>query len=135
VVWFIWNDDFLTGTSEIDEQHRRLVALIDEFYGELRKAEPHESLERLLRGLVDYTRYHFATEEGYMRRAGYPRLKEHVAQHAAFVEKIEDVVNRLVKGELVLSLEVTAYLREWLSHHILGVDKELGRFLAAHDAQ
>ena len=131
MVWFEWNDDFLTGTAEIDEQHRRLVALIDEFYGALRATGPHAGIERLLGGMLQYTRYHFGTEERYMRAHEFPGLAAHVAQHESFIQKTQDMAIRFGKGEMVLSLEITGFLREWLSQHSLGVDKELGRFLAA----
>jgi hemerythrin len=129
--WFTWDDDFLTGTAEIDEQHRRLIALIDEFYKALGRTEPRAAIERLLRGLLEYTNYHFSTEERYMRQVQYPDLQAHLAQHEAFADKMQDVAERFFKGDLVLSLEITQFLRDWLSGHILGVDKRLGQFLAS----
>jgi hemerythrin len=134
MVWFDWNDNFVTGTGDIDEQHRRLVTLIDEFYDALGKTEPDKGIGRLLRGLLDYTQYHFSTEERYMRLYAYPLREMHVAQHNAFVEKIQDIDRRFSNGELVLSFAITGYLREWLTKHILVVDKELGRFLASRQA-
>jgi hemerythrin len=128
--WFNWSDDFLTGTHDIDEQHRRLVALVDEFYSALGQSDANLALGRLLYGLLEYTRYHFSTEERYMMACKYPDAEHHVGQHAMFVAKVQDISNQFNKGEVVLSLAITAYLRDWLSQHILGADKRLGRFLA-----
>jgi len=131
---FEWNDSFLTGIGEIDEQHRRLVALIDEFYGTMQTTAPQAAMVRLLRGVLEYTRTHFATEEGWMRKYSYPGLDAQIAQHAHFVEKVQNITDRFIRGELVLSLELTGFLRDWLSQHILGTDQEMGQFLIARGA-
>jgi hemerythrin len=130
--WFTWTDEFLTGTADIDEQHRRLVGLIQDFYDALagRAARSHDALARLLAGLVQYTRYHFSTEERYMSGYDYPDREGHVAEHAGFIAKVQDIHARFDQGEMVLSLTVTTFLRDWLSQHILGADQRLGRFLA-----
>ena len=47
----------------------------------------------------------------------------------------EDTAATAPPGELVLSLEITGFLRDWLSQHILGMDKQMGQFLAAHGAR
>ena len=135
MAWFDWDETFVTGIAEIDEQHHRLVALIDQFYGQMRTTEPQAGLVRLLRGVLEYTRTHFAAEEGWMRQYSYPGLEAQIAQHTHFVEKVQNVTDRFIRGELVLSLEVTGFLRDWLAHHILGMDKEMGRFLAARGAR
>jgi hemerythrin len=134
MAWFTWDDSFLTGIGEIDEQHRRLVALIDEFYDRMQTTTPQAGLVRLLRGVLEYTRTHFETEERWMRQYSYPGLAAQLAQHARFVEKAQNVTDRFVRGELVLSLELTGFLRDWLSQHILGMDREMGRFLVARGA-
>jgi hemerythrin len=130
MTWFTWSDDLLTGTDDIDEQHRRLVAMVDEFYAALGRSDANAALDRLLHGLLEYTRYHFSTEERYMITHKFPDVEQHVAQHAAFIAKVQDVSDRFTRGEPVLSFVITTYLRDWLSQHILGADKQLGRFLA-----
>jgi hemerythrin-like metal-binding protein len=130
---FEWCDDFLVGVAEIDEQHRRLIEMIGSFYEALREKKPaSEALAALLDGLVEYTRYHFATEERLMARSGFPASKDHREQHARFVRTVGDLVARVSSGQLVLSLEATSFLREWLVNHILKSDKALGRHLVAH---
>ncbi len=130
-----WTPDLAVGIAEIDEQHHRLVALIDEFYGSIRETPPREGVAHLLSGMADYTRYHFDAEERLMREHAYPGLDAQVVQHNHFVDKVEDVARRFGTGQLVLSLEVTAFLRDWLSQHILGADKAMGQYLVAHGAR
>jgi hemerythrin len=130
---FVWSDELLVGVAEIDEQHRRLVEMIGTFYAALREKKPtKQALAELLAGLVDYTHYHFATEERLMARSAYPASRDHTEQHAQFVSTVGSLMDRLSSGQLVLSLEATSFLREWLVNHILKTDKELGRHLVAH---
>jgi hemerythrin len=135
MAWFEWDDSFLTGVGEIDEQHHQLVALIDGFYGKMRTAAPQAGVVRLLKGMIDYTRSHFETEERWMREYSYPGLDAQIAQHAQFVAKVQDITDRFVTGHMVLSLEITSFLRDWVSQHMLGMDKEMGRFLTARGAR
>jgi hemerythrin len=135
MAWFDWDDSFLIGIAEIDEQHRGLVELVDQFYATMRRSTPQAGLVRLLKGMIEYTRSHFATEERWMREYSYPGLDAQIAQHTHFVEKVQNITDRFIRGELVLSIELTGFLRDWLSQHILGTDQEMGRFLIARGAR
>jgi hemerythrin len=129
---FVWSDEFLVGVPEIDGQHRRLVDMISAFYAALTDKRPaKQALGELLRGLVDYTGYHFATEERLMELSRFPSSEAHRERHADFVRRAGDMMDRFSRGQLVLSIEATAFLREWLTEHILVSDKELGRHLVS----
>ena len=130
---FAWSDRFLVGVSEIDGQHRRLIEMVSAFYAALDGRRPaKQALGELLKGLVEYTRYHFATEERLMALARFPDSQEHRAQHADFTRRVGDLMDRFSRGRLVLSIEATTFLREWLTDHILVSDKALGLHLVSH---
>jgi hemerythrin len=129
---FEWQDRYAVGVTEIDEQHRRLIAAINDFYTGLQYDRSREALTKLLRFLIDYIDMHFKTEEVFMERHAYPGFAEHKRQHQGFVSRVSQMAERYLSGNLLLSLEVTRFLRQWLTEHILGTDKELGLFLTAH---
>jgi hemerythrin-like metal-binding protein len=132
---FAWQDRYRVGVREIDEQHKRLFGMIDAFYGALGAGQPAKpALGALLSGLLDYTRYHFSCEEQLMLQTAFPMARSHRAQHAAFVAKVSDMRERYVSGHLVLSIEATGFLREWLSSHILVLDRQLGDHLTGRKA-
>ncbi len=58
-----WGPAFEIGIRMIDEQHRRLVEMVNEFYRSLRKGTSSADLRALLDGLIEYTTTHFKTEE------------------------------------------------------------------------
>jgi hemerythrin-like metal-binding protein len=111
-----------TGIENIDNQHKRLVEMINAFYSEIDRDSPKDKMLELLKGLKDYTEYHFEDEEALMRAADYPDIREHIAIHKAFVNKISDYQQRFLSGKLLLTLEVTNFIKDWIVKHIMGED-------------
>lgn len=125
----IWRDEYAVGVPEIDEQHRKLIDMISGFYGAIGSGEQaRAALGQLLGSLLDYTRYHFSTEERLMT-ASYPAARSHQEEHDGFVAKVNDMSERFHGGRLVLSIEATSFIRDWLIDHIMKADKELAAHL------
>jgi len=82
-----------------------------------------ERLEELIGGMTDYAKTHFANEEEYMLSINYPELEAHKQLHQEFIDKVNDYTTRLKSGKLILSIEVTNYLKQWLTNHIKGMDQ------------
>lgn len=101
--------------------------MINDFYGHVGK-DAGQAFRELLDSLVAYTQYHFSTEEMYFRRFSYPEAADHIEEHRKFTEKVLDVKERLDRKQLVLSLEITTFLKDWLTHHIKASDKAHGKF-------
>jgi len=126
-----WDDSFSVNVKEIDLQHQKLIDMINEFYSHVGK-NSGQAFRALLDSLVDYTHYHFSTEERYFQRFGYPGAVNHTEMHQEFIDKVSDVGTRLDRGELVISLEMTSFLKDWLTHHIKQVDKAYAQFFNDH---
>ena len=124
-----WDSSIILNVRLIDEQHKELVDLINAFYESIRKKEPDTAILELLQGLLDYTRFHFTDEQDLMRKHNYPGLKHQLEEHKDFIQHISDCHQRISEGKLVVSLEITSYLRSWLIDHIKGTDKLLAEFL------
>jgi hemerythrin-like metal-binding protein len=119
-----WNAQFSVGVPEIDVQHQRIVALINELYDAIESGESEAAVNRTLHALVDYTQTHFLFEERLMREAGYPDYADHVAMHEGLVLKVADLaeMNRQ-DGSVKLGNVLIGFLYDWLTHHILEHDK------------
>ncbi|MBR8536472.1 hemerythrin family protein [Carboxylicivirga sediminis] len=124
----MWTEDLSVNNAVIDNEHKELFALIDNFYKGIKDNSPRERLEELILGLVAYTKTHFANEEDHMRRMNYPNLKEHQMLHKEFIDKTQSYYERLKGGKLILSIEVTNFLKEWLVKHIKGTDQQYAAF-------
>lgn len=126
---FDWKESYSVNIKEIDAQHLKLVELINELYRALLSNNPDDFLGEILDRLVEYAAEHFQTEEDYMRIHGYPEFEPHKKEHEAFVEKIILYHRQYKTGELVLSVAIVNFLKDWLKNHIVGSDKKYTDFL------
>jgi hemerythrin-like metal-binding protein len=117
-----WNDDFSFGQPDIDEQHRRLLALINELYDAVEAGRGKLVVEKTLEDLLQYITTHFKYEEGLLLQARSPNYKEHKEEHDLLTRQVLDILshyhNEQRKSD-VLSAEVLELLKVWLFHHIL----------------
>lgn len=126
---FVWGTEFSVGVREIDEQHLRLVELINQLHEAMLAGSSEKTLEKVFQEAVYYARFHFQWEEALMAAHAYPDLELQRAEHAVFATRAHDFQSRLDTGDARLPLEAVLFLVEWLAGHIQGVDAKLGRFL------
>jgi hemerythrin-like metal-binding protein len=126
-----WNPGFSVGSPVLDQQHKALVALINQLHAAMLKGGLKEDVQRVFSELVYYTESHFKCEEGLMRQAGYPSLAAHQRQHVEFVEKARDLQSQLLAGKFTVSMDLLRFLKSWLSEHILGADQQYAPYLNA----
>jgi hemerythrin len=119
-----WSDDLSIGIHEIDDQHKKLVGLINDLHDAMKSGQAKQALEKTLSELADYAVYHFQVEEKYMEKFRYPEYHSHKLAHAAFVKKVAAFQADYKSGKLGLSLELMHFLRDWLTTHIKGTDRQ-----------
>ena len=124
-----WHPDFSVNVNELDDQHRYLVSLINNLYDAMMNGENREALGKLINQLVIYAAMHFAKEEDYFDRLGYPDTDAHAKAHTAFEKKVTEFEDAFKRGEQDLSIDVMNFLCNWLVGHIKGSDKKYGPFL------
>ncbi|MBS1189481.1 MAG: diguanylate cyclase [Rhodocyclaceae bacterium] len=127
---FVWDELFVTGLDTVDQQHRRLVELVNELSTSLIDGESQDdaALRVVIDKLADYADYHFTEEERLMEEVGVdPRhVTHHVATHRKFVEQVATMWNsRHTMSEPTGAL--LEFLIAWLSFHILGEDQEMAQ--------
>ena len=69
-----WDEGLRLGVEEIDAQHQALLGHCNELVEAIRQGHGAEALGKTMAKLRDYTATHFAAEERYMERIGYPEL-------------------------------------------------------------
>ena len=122
-----WNQRYETGIEVIDDQHRALFAALNDLGEAFRTGTSSAHVDRSLQSLMAYTAEHFETEERYMRERNYPRLAEHLAEHARLVGKARELLERFADGRPV-TLDVAIFLANLLKHHIDQYDLAMARF-------
>ena len=126
---FDWNQNYLINNSKIDNQHKKLVDILNRLYDAMKVGKGNDILSGVIKELIDYTKVHFSEEEKLMIESKYPSYSSHFKEHSAFITKVEAVYKDFNSGKVGLSLELMQFLKDWLSNHILGVDKKFGEFV------
>ncbi len=140
---FTWNESFLTNLPSVDEQHQRLVGLINNL-GELvmsTEAIEPQAFAAIHDAILDYIKLHFGDEESQMVKSRLdPRhLDLHLAEHRSFLNEVVRLGELCEQGDSVLPEQARAlveYLVRWLAYHVLGTDQSMARQVRAiHDGQ
>ncbi len=104
--------------------------MVNELFDGVQAGRGKEVLGPTLDGLVSYTVTHFANEERYMTQHKYPALAAHKAEHDALAKQVAEVQAKYKAGaSAALSMEVMAFLKNWLVKHIMGSDKAYTPFM------
>ena len=126
-----WSDDLSVKISGIDNQHKKLVELINDLHNAMKEGKGKEKLGAILNELINYTKYHFSAEEELMKQKNYPGYQQHKSEHDAFTKKVLEFNDQFVSGSLFMSNEVLVFLKDWLIEHIKGTDKKYSPYLTA----
>jgi hemerythrin-like metal-binding protein len=119
-----WNESYAFAIDEIDEQHKRLVDLINRLHSAMRNRSSQTVLASILDELIQYTEYHFQNEEEIMASAEYADLDAHKEVHRKLVGEVLAFKNRFTAGEATVSMEMMRFLKDWLLNHIHKVDRK-----------
>lgn len=124
-----WKEKFSVGIAEIDAQHQRMFAIMNELNEAMASEKAKDVMEEIIARLVEYTVTHFVTEERLMDQHGFSGISGHKSEHGKFTAKIRDFQNDFNQGRVAMSIDVMHFLIEWLEQHILGTDMEYRDFL------
>lgn len=122
-----WNDDYRTGFEEIDEQHKLLFQMSDDYQIALNAGEGEASYGLLLTAMQLYIRVHFAAEEKCMFRHKCPAGPANKAAHLMFTSNFKDkraAFDRDGFSEADARATMT-FLDKWLAEHIAQIDTKL----------
>ncbi|MCK5883103.1 MAG: hemerythrin family protein [Bacteriovoracaceae bacterium] len=124
-----WSSYLELGIKDVDDQHHKLIDIINKLYDGLFEEHTKEIQLEVLSGLLKYTEEHFKDEEELLRVHNFIDNEEHIKKHKEFTDKIIYYHESITAGKMVMSLDILSYLTEWLTGHIQGIDKEYVAFL------
>jgi hemerythrin len=124
-----WQDKYSTGIMQIDLEHKRLVALINELYEAMNQGKGDEALGKVLNGLASYCRTHFSNEERLMQQHGYPAYTDHKGVHDRLTTKVTGMLKDFQAGKGQSTVQTVNFLKDWLNKHILETDQKYAPFL------
>ena len=126
-----WKDAYRVGINAIDEQHKSLFDIVNRLEGASQGRHDRQVLVLTMQAMSDYIAVHFATEEKYMEQFGYPGLKEHRAQHESCSNKMVTFMIAVNQERPLVGTNMVAFLKDWVTRHILDVDQQMTPFFKA----
>lgn len=134
---FKWGEEFVTGLPEVDNQHQKLVSMVNEL-GEIiaDNSSTRDGLLSMAQKLTEYAYEHFHTEKQIMEQVQLDErhTTSHQGQHAAFLKNVLSIAETLDDDISDISQMLLQYLINWLAFHILGTDQNMARQIATIQA-
>jgi len=124
-----WKDELSVGIDEIDAQHKKWIAIINELHNSIMEGDSLASLEKTVKEVEEYTFFHFREEEKLLEKVNYPELSRHSRVHFSFRQEIIRVKSAILSGEVVLRTQVMSVLKNWLLDHIMKEDMKYADFI------
>lgn len=129
----LWRDEFSVGIADIDDQHQRLLGLLNKLNSlNHQQTSPRiYDLLTLLESLNEYAATHFLSEETLMREhlANDESTVNHIVAHRSYWVIISTLKKRFQAGDAKVNGELVEYLNRWWINHILQTDQHMGREL------
>lgn len=124
-----WTDKNKVNIQEVDDQHQRLFDILNRLHDAVSQGKEQGEVFAILDELIDYTVYHFQTEEKLYVEHGFPGYEEHKAAHDELTGTAVELQGKLREGSATISFELLDFLHDWLMDHTLGLDQEMGPYL------
>ena len=116
----------------LDEDHKTLIAMLNDLNDGIEANRARAALESVIEKLSNYTRIHFAREERMFAQTGYIDGPAHKAEHTLLARRVMNLQARFESGQSrELGMETMAFLKSWLTDHIMGSDQKYGSHLNA----
>jgi hemerythrin len=126
-----WDSSLETGHEKIDNQHKQLIAALNNIIGASKEGKGSEEIFKTLDFLTGYTIMHFSTEEKLQLQYNYPDYLVHKRYHDEFKVTVAELTKRLTDEgptEEMIGI-VTTTIGNWLLNHIKGDDFRMAAFI------
>lgn len=121
-----WDQSLDVKVSDMNNEHKIWINYINTLHDEVEKGSADSTVLRAFDAMLDYTLKHFADEEEYLKKIGYPLFDEHKQAHEEFLNDIRGNQRKLASGNLPKTFFQD--LKGWLVRHIKIVDTQYGNF-------
>ena len=119
-----WADKFSVDVSIIDEEHKKLIDILNRAIIANEHNNNIEETKDILNDMIEYTSMHFLTEETYMLKFKFPEYQSHRNEHLNFTNKTIMSYHDLISGDKQIANKVLYYLKQRLVNHIQVTDKK-----------
>ena len=130
---FEWNDIYSLEIDIIDKQHKKLFEIGKNLTKLAEEKENPNRLDKILdliNELIDYSVYHFNTEEDLFEKYGYENAKVHKEIHEEFINYLKNIrFTEVLNDEDKFINEILKFIGVWILRHIKREDSQYKDFL------
>lgn len=127
-----WNEVYSVGVEEIDNQHKKMFAVINELLEAIETNSSEEHLGNIIESLVQYKMFHFATEEKYFTEFNYEGAQEHINKHQDFNKRLKELEGKFPKYTIEFAYALVDFLEDWLIDHLMVMDQKYKKCFHEH---
>jgi len=128
-----WTEALSVGFPEIDKDHQKLIEIANRFNDAIAQDSNREELKDIFEELIEYTNWHFRHEERLMLEYGYEKMEEHQQIHRKLATSAVENQRKYDNGDDSVLNALMPFLKDWLTQHILVIDKDLAAFLVEQE--
>lgn len=124
MAFFEWSPEYSVQVSELDDQHKKLLMMMNKAYDAIQENVDHINVSTLLTAMSDYAIMHFSKEEHLLKKYEYNEFETQQKEHNQFFDQIMIFKTKLSDGDPFVMAEIAEYLSKWLFSHIKIHDKK-----------
>ena len=119
----VWSPEFSVGVDKVDEQHKKLFAMINTLHTAAIANDSTVDIERIIEEMASYVSYHFETEKSLLHHL--PEFEAHEREHWDFTKKTLQFASEYhQQPRKELAHTILDFLIRWLKGHIKAIDIE-----------
>ncbi len=119
-----WDDKYNINISLIDEEHKKLIGIINKAVIAKQHKSNQETILEILNEMMTFALKHFTTEESYMIQFNYPEYQYHKEEHMDFSMKTLSYQSKVLDGDPYVANEILECLKQWMIIHIQVTDRK-----------
>ena len=124
----IWRDEMCVGIASIDDDHKNLFNIINEF----EQSKTRSAAEATAKKLYTYTQSHFKREEDLQSEYLYPLRHEQKHDHATILKDLRALIKSAFidaqqKDDEVIA-KLSQLMHQWIMGHVIQSDMKMRVF-------
>lgn len=127
-----WKPEYSVGIASMDDEHREMIALINDVYAKLGTSLDADTIADCLDEIFNTVSLHFALEERIMREQGYDEYEGHKEDHEDLLDEIRDLMDEFVDKPTQGARMLEERLSDWFARHFATFDARLHGKLGPH---
>lgn len=120
-----WKPEFSVGIRAMDDEHREMIAMINDIYAKLESDSDVDQVDECLGDIFNTISMHFALEERMMQNASYAEYQEHKDDHEDLLDQIRDLMDDYFDDPKSGAKLLQDGLSNWFAGHFSTFDARL----------